>query len=137
MRFSRHITGLAAMLVTVFYSVGVFGYDIHRSEDTHCTYIIPLCAGISCDRIHPECLCHHGDHGECEDHEDCCHDTVEVLSITGTSLNDLFQVPCFLTPAVTLMSPVLTYAQSRLSASGCVESSPPPPDLSFLCLLRV
>ena len=136
MRISSHIHRLLAAAVAIVYLAGVFGFDVHRSEDTHRTYVIPLFAGISCDHIHPESPCHHHGNEECQDHEDCCHDTVEMLDITGSVPDDAVTVPASAAMLPVMPASVPASVIRERTVSGTAFHSPPSPGLSKMCVLR-
>lgn len=137
MRKSSLIQSLLAVVITIAYMVGIFGSDIHRSEDSHRTYVIPLFAGISCERIHPDAPCHHHGEEECDEHEDCCHDTVETLDITGNMPCDVVSVPVCFAQLPSFPTPVETVFSQEHSFVRPAFFYPPPPDLSMMCVLRV
>lgn len=126
-----------AAVIAIAYMVGVFGFDIHRSEDSHRTYIIPLWGGISCERIHPDAPCHHHGDEECGGHEDCCHDSVNILDLTGTALSDAVTVPLCSAQLQVSPTPVAGAFSQEFSYARPAFHSPPPPDLSMMCVLRV
>lgn len=49
MLFLMQIQKPSAFVVALLYLVGVFGFDVHWSEDSRQTYIVPLFAGIECN----------------------------------------------------------------------------------------
>lgn len=127
------------MVLAIVYMAGVLGFDVHSSADTHRSYVIPLFNGISCERIHPEALCHHHGHAECEDDEDCCHDTIELLEVTGeygadakAVLPDMVSV-CL--QVINVQQVVFACADAHITVPE--DYSPPAPDLAELCILRI
>lgn len=137
MRNSSFIVRILASVVAFFYLVGVFGFDIHSSTEAQRTFIVPLFAGISCEHIHPDAPCHcDGGEGECEEHEDCCHDTVEVLDIPGLACIPLASVPAFHFVSVLCEAPAFPAAAAQQGPRSSAFF-PPPPDLSQMCIMRV
>ena len=138
MRNSSFIVRILASVVAFFYLVGVFGFDIHSSTEAQRTFIVPLFAGICCEHIHPDAPCHCDDgEGECEDHEDCCHDTIEVLDIPGLACISLVSVPVFFFAPVLCEAPAVPAVEAAQLGPCSSAFFPPPPDLSLMCIMRV
>lgn len=137
MSISLRLFRIMSVLVTVAYAAAVFGFDIHSSEEAHHSFVVPLFAGISCDHIHPDTPCHSdGAEGECDEHEDCCHDTIEVLTVPGLSSEAVDSVPAYFYQMFSMeASPAPAYV--RIFPESGVLSFFPPPDLSLMCVLRV
>lgn len=134
----RKIRQYTAMLLTIIYLVGVLGFDVHSSADTHRSYVISPLFGVSCEKIHPEALCHHHGHEECEEDEDCCHDTIEQLEITGDVQSDVAGV---IIVGIQACPPYTTIPQICTADNAVFHTptgfTPPAPDLAQLCILRI
>ena len=138
MRNSSFIVRILASVVAFFYLVGVFGFDIHSSTEAQRTFIVPLFAGICCEHIHPDAPCHCDDgEGECEDHEDCCHDTIEVLDIPGLASIPSASVPAYFLTPVLCETPIVQTVAVMRQGSPRDAFFPSPPDLSLMCIMRV
>ena len=86
---------IAALLVLIWYSLGIIGFDVHTCDISGRSFIAVFVEGTTCQDIHPEHGCCH-DHHECScchDEEDafcldtqdkCCTDEYQMLSVTGT-----------------------------------------------------
>ena len=97
-------TKLSAMLLAVWYSLSIIGFDVHTCNGSGKTYIATVVGGFSCEDIHPghgvsehshvpgECCCH--------SHESefdggleitplpCCSDDYHVIYLTGVRSDD-------------------------------------------------
>lgn len=99
----KYLSGLMA----VWYCLSIIGFDMHSCSATGEIFVSSIAAGVTCDDIHPEYMCHeHGGccghrhiepccshHGEgtaeevnvAEDHQKCCTNDFKVLELTGTN----------------------------------------------------
>lgn len=93
-------TSVAAMLLVIWYSLSVIGFDVHTCSSSGQSYIATVISGTDCDDIHPEhaektcpCCHHHKKHAADENtgsigSKSCCSDDWQVISLTGTRLGD-------------------------------------------------
>lgn len=91
------LTSIAAMLLVIWYSLSVIGFDVHTCSTSGETYIATLASGFSCDDLHPESHqtpTHHGHTGCkcCHSHKEdasslttkpCCSNDFQVILLTG------------------------------------------------------
>lgn len=90
-------TCVTAVLLVVWYSLSVIGFDVHTCSADGETYIATVASGFSCEDIHPDSHvdvdCHsHSDCGCCHRHnageEDfnvlpCCTNDFQAIVLTG------------------------------------------------------
>lgn len=103
---------LAALLLTVWYSMSIIGFDVHTCSGSDRSFVAGILTGRSCEDIHPEHMCspfaccadgHDHEHVRtcCEDHsacafcdgvsiraKSCCSNDYQVLSVAGTIPSD-------------------------------------------------
>lgn len=76
------LTSISALLLVIWYSLSVIGFDVHTCSTSGETYIATLASGFSCDDLHPDS--HHApihhDHSGCK----CCHSHKEDASSLTT-----------------------------------------------------
>ena len=96
-------TSLTAVLMVVWYSLSVIGFDVHTCSGSGETYIATVASGFACEDIHPgpHGQSAHHDHSGCgcchsekksksDDSESgfdvnpCCTDDFQVIMLTGT-----------------------------------------------------
>ena len=112
----KAFTSVSALLLVVWYSLSVIGFDVHTCNASGETYIATIASGFACDDIHPEDHRqeHHG-HSCCEcchSHQDdsdelktkpCCTDDYLVILLTGVrSIQGTGDDSCQQIPAVTV-----------------------------------
>ncbi len=67
-----------AVLLTVWYSMSVIGFDVHTCSGSGRSFVTTFIGGLACEDIHPEHSCGHAS---------CCHDSREdCCSHTGSSV---------------------------------------------------
>ena len=92
-------TSLTAILMVVWYSLSVIGFDVHTCSGSGETYIATVASGFTCEDIHPEyghsgCSCCHAEESETAssrqelDKKPCCTDDYHVIILTGTRGGD-------------------------------------------------
>ena len=87
----KTLIAVSAMLLVVWYSLSVIGFDVHTCRDSGQTYIATVASGFSCEDIHPEthahtgCKCCHSHESETAqlDTKPCCSDDFQVIVLTG------------------------------------------------------
>ena len=93
-------TSMTALLLVIWYSLSVIGFDVHTCSSSGNTYIATVIGGTECKDIHPEhdekrCSCCHHDH--CNDTHDaeqsvktksCCTDEWQMIVLTGLRTSD-------------------------------------------------
>ena len=89
------LTSLTAMMLVIWYSLSVIGFDVHTCSGSGKSYIATVASGFSCEDIHPESHDHHAHAGCscCHSHESettsqldkkpCCSDDFQVIVLTG------------------------------------------------------
>ena len=100
------LTSLTAMLLVIWYSLSVIGFDVHTCSGSGESYVTTVIGGTTCDDIHPEhhkeacSCCHHGHDSRqaagAEGTEDadgtdgteiatrpCCSDDWQMIVLTG------------------------------------------------------
>ncbi len=91
------LTSISAMLLVVWYSLSVIGFDVHTCSTSGETYIATVASGFSCDDIHPDshkASAHHAHKGCkcCHSHKEddsslttkpCCSNDYQVILLTG------------------------------------------------------
>lgn len=143
---NRYVIKLSALLLSVLYFVAITGFDVHSCSDDGHVYVGFLVNGISCANLHPGTPCHHHGscsccecgEGGCEEGEDCCYDDIQRITLTGSG-DDVTQLQA--SPALFFMAVINTPVPSASAgiATPSVDGvlrSPPPPDLSLLCMLK-
>ena len=99
-------TSLTAILLVVWYSLSVIGFDVHTCSGSGETYIATVASGFTCEDIHPGpheksahhnhscCGCCHSEKYATADPEQgldadpCCTDDFQVIMLTGTRGTD-------------------------------------------------
>lgn len=91
-------TSLTAILLVVWYSLSVIGFDIHTCSGSGETYVATVASGFSCEDIHPDheysgCSCCHSEKHSSESEETfetkpCCSDEFHVIVLTGVRGDD-------------------------------------------------
>ena len=83
------------MLLVVWYSLSIIGFDVHTCSGSGETYIATIASGLSCEDIHPEhghtrCRCCHSADAESGsiDRKPCCTDDYQVILLTGIRSTD-------------------------------------------------
>ena len=93
-------TYMTALLLVIWYSLSVIGFDVHTCSSNGDTYIATVISGTGCKDIHPDhdqkpCSCCH--HDNCNDtHEaeqsvktkPCCTDEWQMIVLTGLKTSD-------------------------------------------------
>lgn len=89
------ITKVTALLLIVWYSMSIIGFDIHTCSGSGESFVVTFVEGFECEDIHPE---HHCAEGRCCSHsysccetviqdcvhsKSCCSRDYQVLSLTG------------------------------------------------------
>ena len=95
------ITSFAALLLVIWYSLSVIGFDVHTCSSSGRTYIATVIGGTDCEDIHPEhhhkqCSCCRHHEQETESHDDhkaeskksCCKDEWQMIELTGLRMSD-------------------------------------------------
>ena len=90
---------ISAMLLVVWYSLSIIGFDVHTCNTSGETFIATIASGFTCDDIHPEHDHHKGCHTGCGCHgkaketdeskdalgmKSCCTGDFQVILLTGT-----------------------------------------------------
>ena len=98
-------TILAAVLMVLWYSLSVIGFDVHTCSGSGETFIATVASGFACEDIHPEHVRPESGHSECGcchshdsepveasghgfDSKPCCTDDYQVIILTGTRGSD-------------------------------------------------
>lgn len=156
--FKGILLSAAGLMMCLVYLAGVVGFDIHTDHHEGRTYVVSLLSDTSCEKIHPDDICHccehhhhHDAHSDvngptCEGEgfcaeEDDCQDTADFLDITGDGFDAQhthFEPAAgfafyMVSPACDII-PGIPYA-SQLLRPG--SFSPPRVLLSRICVLRV
>ena len=96
-------TSLTAILLVIWYSLSVIGFDVHTCSGSGRTYIATVASGFSCADIHPDAHGTRAQHGQscckcCQKHnpdagaetggrqldrKPCCTDDFQVILLTG------------------------------------------------------
>lgn len=96
------ITKTFAVLLVVWYSMSIIGFDIHTCSGTGESFVVTFVEGLTCEDIHPEhqCAGHSccADSHECRHHEEdirigaksCCSSDYQVLVLTGTATGEKY-----------------------------------------------
>ncbi len=98
------IIKILAVLLTVWYSMSIIGFDVHTCSGTGRSFVVTFVKGLTCEDIHPEhtcdkaSCCPNSHESRCCSHahdgcsiksKSCCSNDYQVLAITGTvSHND-------------------------------------------------
>lgn len=86
------LTDVTALLLVLWYSLSVIGFDVHTCSDSGDAYIATVASGFTCEDIHPGhghsgCSCCHHHEADDDTHElgagSCCSDEFHVIIITG------------------------------------------------------
>ena len=97
------LTSLAAMLLVIWYSLSVIGFDVHTCSSSGESYVTTVIGGTTCEDIHPEphkkaCSCCRHCHASCHDvraeetgktdgaamsTRPCCSDDWQMIVLTG------------------------------------------------------
>ncbi len=93
------IIKILAVLLTVWYSMSVIGFDIHTCNASGRSFVVTFMEGLTCEDIHPEhacdqalcctdktasCCCGRHDTGCTIKAPSCCSNDYQVLDLTGT-----------------------------------------------------
>lgn len=94
-------TYMTALLLVVWYSLSVIGFDVHTCSTSGDTYIATVISGTECEDIHPEhtrkcCSCCHHDDVPNDTHDaeesvksgSCCTDQWQMIDLTGLKTSD-------------------------------------------------
>lgn len=93
-------TSITALLLVIWYSLSVIGFDVHTCSSSGNTYIATVISGTGCKDIHPEHIqkpcscCHHKHSAESHDSEQslktkpCCTDEWQMIVLTGLRTSD-------------------------------------------------
>lgn len=93
-------TGISALLLIIWYSLSVIGFDVHTCSGSGETYIATVIGGTECEDIHPEhvkkpcpCCHHHAedhkeDDGQSISKKPCCSDDWQMIVLTGVRVTD-------------------------------------------------
>ncbi len=86
-----------AVMLTVWYSMSVIGFDVHTCSDSGRSFVVTFIEGMTCGEIHPDDSCDaascHGNHESCGCHhtegfsfraKSCCSNDYQALALTGT-----------------------------------------------------
>lgn len=91
------LTSLSALLLVVWYSLSIIGFDVHTCTASGEVYIATVASGFTCEDIHPAshrtgthpahsgcscCHCHKEDASRVAS-ESCCSDQYHVVALTG------------------------------------------------------
>ena len=119
-------TSLTAVMLVIWYSLSVIGFDVHTCSGSGRTYIATVASGFSCEDIHPEthahtgCRCCHSHESETAqlDTTPCCSDDFQVIALTGVR-DSHEQDDCLgRTPAQSVCIPTHPVHISDVSVSG-------------------
>lgn len=142
------LASAAGLVLCLAYLWGVVGVDIHVDHHEGRIYVVSLLSDTSCEKIHPEDVCHcceHHHHHEADGicpEEDDCQDIADFLVITGDGYDShLSSVAPAIGAAFNLPTP--SYAAS-LARTTDLKMQPKPltplspgDHLSQICVLRV
>lgn len=93
------LTKCAAVVLVLWYSLSVIGFDVHTCSGSGKTFIATIISGTGCDDIHPEhnapsCKCCQKATAQLEDYDDCdlrtkpcCTDDWQAIALTGVRVN--------------------------------------------------
>lgn len=91
------LTSLSALLLVVWYSLSIIGFDVHTCTASGEVYIATVASGFTCEDIHPAshrtasgsghsgcscCHCHKEDASRVAS-ESCCSDEYHAIVLTG------------------------------------------------------
>ena len=97
----KAFTSLTAIMLVIWYSLRVIGFDVHTCRDSGESYVVTVLGGTACEDIHPEhdikdCPCCHHGHDSCQEVETddrtegaevgthpCCTDDWQMIVLTG------------------------------------------------------
>ena len=97
------LTSISAVLLVVWYSLSVIGFDVHTCSGSGKTYIATFVSGFTCADIHPEhanagCRCcdsHKEDTSSSRlDRKPCCADDYQVILLTGVRVSQQDDKSC-------------------------------------------
>lgn len=78
------ITKIVAMLLVLWYSMSIIGFDIHTCHGSGRSFVVTFIEGTACEDIHPEHQCHAHSCCEAED-ASCCHHNNDEPSVAASS----------------------------------------------------
>jgi len=92
-------TKIAAMLLVMWYSLSVIGFNVHTCSESGETFIATVIGGTECEDIHPEhqengCTCCHHKHHDSDPMtktlraRSCCTDSWKMIQLTGIRVCD-------------------------------------------------
>ncbi len=138
------IIKILAVLLTVWYSVSVIGFDVHTCNGSGRSFVVTFIKGLTCEDIHPEhscnkvsccggvgssCGCGNHDSGFSIKAQSCCSNDYQVLALTGTvAQNDhghLDECGCGLCPCPGVSvceSPAIFNENNLIAYVPCPES---------------
>lgn len=139
------ITSLAAVLLVIWYSLSVIGFDIHTCSSSGQTYVATVVSGFSCEEIHPEhhhdadahdhsgcgCCCSHRSDAPSLDRTPCCTDDFQVITLTGLPCQETdgdsssVPVPSYCTPDDSFRSMDVSHACPEILISSRVRDIGP------------
>ena len=93
------LTSIMALLLLVWYSLSVIGFDVHTCSSSGNSYIATVISGTHCKDIHPDhhqntCSCCHHHETENDEHDGddetkpCCTDEWQMIDLTGLKTSD-------------------------------------------------
>ncbi len=97
------ILKIFAVLLTVWYSMSIIGFDVHTCSGSGRSFVVTFVKGLTCEDIHPDHLCDkdsccpeiHQKDCCCHGHgtvtlkaKSCCSNDYQVLTITGTAVQN-------------------------------------------------
>ena len=93
------VTSITAMLLVVWYSLSVIGFDVHTCSGSGRTFIATVISGTDCEDIHPGHVkspcrcCHHNEDDTDSDGEGigtrpCCSDDWQMIVLTGVRTSE-------------------------------------------------
>lgn len=151
-RFKGIMLSAAGLFLCLVYLAGIAGFDIHVDHHEGRTYVVSLLSDTSCEKIHPEDVCHccHHHHpetasAECADEgvcaeDDDCQDFADYLGLTGDGSDAQHHVFIPVSGAAFNPAAILS-GNSRPGVSPSrlqLKFIPPPREhLSRICVLRV
>ena len=98
------LTSLTAVLLVIWYSLSVIGFDVHTCSGSGESYVTTVIGGTTCDDIHPEhdccghgaCCTHHTEEDGLKSADNqCCTNEIEVLDcevVTSADEDDHVQL---------------------------------------------
>ena len=80
---------ICSVLLVLWYLMSVIGFNVHTCSGEGHSFVTTFIDGVTCADIHPEHHCDDEHHCcEAEEHDDCCTDDFQVLSLTGLMSDD-------------------------------------------------